>query len=136
SGAEGDLNDLWKYSAGEWTWVGGANVIKQQGKYGTQGIAASGNIPGARDSAVSWTDAAGNFWVLGGFGYDSVGSVGILNDLWKYSTGEWTWVAGSNRVNEKGTYGSPGIAAPNNIPGARAIAASWTDAAGDLWLFG
>jgi hypothetical protein len=64
--------------------MGGSNVVNQEGKYGTQGTAAASNIPGARDVAVAWTDAAGNFWFFGGYGYDSAGTAGLLNDLWKY----------------------------------------------------
>src|ERR1035437_113432 len=136
-GAAGGLNDLWKYSAnaGEWTWMGGANVVNQPGTYGTQGTAASGNVPGARCFAVSWTDAAGNFWLFGGDGF-STGTSGALNDLWKYSAGEWTWMGGANVVNQPGTDGTQGTAAPGNIPGARGNAVSWTDAVGNFWLFG
>ena len=43
----------------------------QPGVYGTLGIAAAGNIPGARDSAATWTDSNGNFWLFGGEGADS-----------------------------------------------------------------
>jgi len=81
----GILSDLWRYNAGEWTWVGGPNVGDQAGVYGTQGTAASGNIPGARYSAASWTDPSGNFWLFGGNGNDSSGALGYLNDLWKYA---------------------------------------------------
>jgi N-acetylneuraminic acid mutarotase len=135
-GAFNYLNDLWKYSAGQWTWMGGSNVINQTGTYGTQGTAASTNVPGARGSAVSWTDKAGNLWLFGGAGYDSVGSRGYLNDLWEYGTGEWTWMGGSNIANQTGTYGTQGTAASTNVPGARVSGASWTDAAGNVWLFG
>ena len=69
-----DLNDLWKYSGGEWTWMGGSNVANLQGTYGTEGAAAASNVPGARDGAVVWTDAAGNLWLLGGNGYYSLGT--------------------------------------------------------------
>ncbi|MGO9084441.1 MAG: hypothetical protein ACLQBK_04375 [Candidatus Sulfotelmatobacter sp.] len=73
----------------EWTWENGADVINQAGTYGTQGTAASSNVPGAREEAMSWTDASGNFWLFGGVGYDSAGNTaGRLNDLWKYSAGE------------------------------------------------
>jgi N-acetylneuraminic acid mutarotase len=137
TGQAGDLNDLWKYSAGEWTWMGGANVVNQQGVYGTLGTATPGNIPGARDSGVSWTDASGNFWLFGGTDHDdSTNTGGFLNDLWKYSAGEWTWMGGSNLPNQLGTYGTQGTAASGNIPGARVEAVNWTDAAGNLWLFG
>lgn len=131
------LNDLWKYSAGQWTWMGGSNLGGQLGVYGTQGVAAATNVPGARSNAVAWTDASGNFWLFGGFGLDSVGPFsGGLNDLWEYSAGSWIWVSGSNFVNQKGIYGTQGVPAPGNVPGARAGASGWIDSAGTLWLFG
>ena len=129
------LNDLWKYSAGEWTWMSGANVVSQPGTYGTLGTAAPGNVPGARYYSVGWTDASGNFWLFGGIGVDSNGSDGSLNDLWKYSAGEWTWMGGSNVVNQAGTYGTHGTAASSNVPGARYYSVGWTDASGNLWLW-
>jgi N-acetylneuraminic acid mutarotase len=132
----GYLNDLWKYSTGEWTWIGGSNAVNKPGMYGTQNTAAPSNVPGARQLAVSWADATGNFWLFGGQGYDSAGALDELNDLWKYNAGEWTWMGGSNVVNQPGTYGTQGIAAPSNVPGARQSAVSWADAAGDIWLFG
>ncbi len=35
-----------------------------------------------------------------------------------------------------GVYGAQGIPAANNVPGSRWYAISWTDHAGNLWLFG
>jgi N-acetylneuraminic acid mutarotase len=130
------LNDLWEYSAGEWTWMGGSNLSGEAGTYGTEGTAAPGNIPGGRAYAITWTDAAGNFWLFGGSGLDSTGSLTSLNDLWKYSAGQWTWMSGSDVGNKNGTYGTEGTAAPGNIPGGRGYGVSWADAAGNLWLFG
>lgn len=135
-GSGGQLNDLWKFSGGEWTWVSGSNVIRQPGVYGVQGTPAPGNVPGTRESAMSWTDAAGNFWLFGGFGYDSTGAMGDLNDLWKYSGGQWTWVSGSNIVNQSGSYGILGTPSSANVPGARDTAQTWIDPSGNLWLFG
>jgi hypothetical protein len=79
----GDLNDLWEYSPAtkEWTWVDGSNTGTQQGPsgvYGTLGFPAATNVPGGRDSAVSWTDSSGNFWLFGGESTES------FNDLWTY----------------------------------------------------
>ena len=73
------LNDLWKYSpsTNEWTWIGGSNITAQSGIYGTLGISNSSNIPGARYGSNSWTDSMGNFWIFGGYGYDSIGHLGI-----------------------------------------------------------
>jgi N-acetylneuraminic acid mutarotase len=132
----GILNDLWKYSAGEWTWMGGSNAFDQSGSYGVQGLAAASNIPGARYGAASWTDSEGNFWLFGGWGYDEIGTQGVLSDLWEYSNGMWTWVSGPNVANQAGNYGVHGTAAPSNAPGARDFAVAWTDAAGRFWLFG
>ena len=103
--------------------------------YGTEGTAAANNTPGARRQPITWTDAAGNFWLFGG---NSVGNVGMLNDLWEYgpSAGQWVWQGGSEMVGAAASYGSQGAAAAGNNPGAREGAARWTDAAGNLWLFG
>ena len=130
------LNDLWKYSNGAWAWIGGSNLIDTPGTYGTQGISGSKNTPGARSEAVSWIDAAGNLWLFGGIGLDSMDNYGELNDLWKYSGGQWTWMAGANEIAQLGVYGTQGSASANNVPGARDWEAGWTDKAGNLWLFG
>ena len=131
-----ELNDFWKYDGSAWTWMGGSTSPRQPGVYGTQGVAASTNIPGARFGARSWTDASGAFWLFGGTGVNGVNQGVVLNDLWKYSGGQWTWVAGSNLGDVLGVYGTLGVAAANNTPGARQFAASWNDAAGNFWLFG
>jgi N-acetylneuraminic acid mutarotase len=121
-----------------WTWVGGAKKVDAKGVYGTQGVAAAGNVPGARDSAATWIDAAGDLWLFGGYGYDSTGAVGDLSDLWRYSpgSGQWTWIGGSNRVDADGAYGTQGTAAAGNVPGARIRSGTWIDSSGNLWLFG
>ncbi|MGA8706680.1 MAG: kelch repeat-containing protein [Steroidobacteraceae bacterium] len=118
-----------------WTWVAGAEYVNAPGVYGTKGTAAAGNTPGARRQPTAWTDAAGNFWLFGG---NSVGNVGVLDDLWEFSStaGQWVWQGGSQIVGAAASYGSPGVAAAANNPGAREGAASWADAAGNLWLFG
>jgi Galactose oxidase, central domain len=140
AGTQALLNDLWRYSAdaGKWTWVSGSSTALAKGVYGTLGMAAANNLPGARTSGDSWTDSAGVLWLFGGFGIDSTGASGDLNDLWRYSpgTGQWTWVSGSSTVNATGVYGTLGVAAPGNVPGARSGSVSWIDSAGDLWLLG
>jgi N-acetylneuraminic acid mutarotase len=134
------FNDLWKYtqSTGQWTWVSGANTTDASGVYGTQGVAAAANVPGARCYAASWFDSSGNLWLFGGSGYDAAGGHGYLNDLWKYSpsSGQWTWIAGPSVVGGSGIYGTQGTAAASNVPGARDGASVWMDAQGNTWLFG
>jgi hypothetical protein len=141
AGTYGWLNDLWEYSpaSGLWTWVGGSDTTQAPGVYGTQGAAAASNVPGARAYESTWTDSSGNFWLFGGVGYDyTTSSYFYFNDAWKYSpsSGEWTWVSGSNAPNVTGVYGTQGVAAATNAPGARAGAATWRDSGGNLWLFG
>jgi N-acetylneuraminic acid mutarotase len=136
SGSSGRLNDLWKFDGTNWTWVSGSNATNQYGVYGTKGTAAPGNVPGARESSVSWVDASGNLWLFGGVGYATSGSSGRLNDLWRFDGTNWTWVSGSNATWQYGVYGTKGVAAPGNVPGARDASVSWIDASGNLWLFG
>ncbi len=140
AGAVGELNDLWRYSpsSGQWTWVGGGNGNNAAGVYGTQGTAAAGNVPGARQAASSSVDTSGNLYLVAGYGYDSTGVLGPLNDVWRFTpgTGEWTWVSGANVDDALGVYGTQGSAAAGNVPGARQAANSWIDSSGNLWLFG
>jgi N-acetylneuraminic acid mutarotase len=149
----GWLNDLWKFNpqTKEWAWMGGSSTIPgldggQPGTYGTMGTPAAGNVPGARDSASRWTDNSGNFWLLGGSGFDTNGHQGELNDLWEFnpSTNQWVWITGSSTLTlypdgnyyEPGVYGALGMRAAGNLPGSRNAAMSWTDSDGYFWLFG
>jgi hypothetical protein len=128
---------------GDWTWMTLLSTSQSQtGAYGIQGVPSPLNFPGQRYGSSSWTDAAGNLWLFGGFGYPSLLASDLgpnsLNDLWKYtpSTGAWEWVTGSDGVNAAGVYGTKGVPSANNTPGARFGATSWTDQSGNLWLFG
>jgi len=69
---------------GAWSLVSGGNVNNHAGVYGTLGTPAAGNMPGGRAGSAFWTDNKGNFWVLGGRGFDSNGNYAQLNDLWEY----------------------------------------------------
>ena len=136
AGTTGELNDLWKFDGTNWTWVSGSSLANQIGAYGTKGTASPSNVPGARASLVTWADASGNLWLFGGLGLDSAGTGGSLSDLWKFDGSSWTWVSGSNTVNQSAVYGTLGTASPSNAPGARFNAVSWIDSNGALWLFG
>lgn len=137
----GLLNDLWSRDAntGEWTWQAGATTTGAGGAYGVQGQGLSSNLPGARSGAVTWIGNNGKLWLFGGTGRDaSAAGTGVLNDLWSFDpvTSEWAWHKGSNFVNANGTYGTKGLAASSNTPGARVGASGWVDSSGRLWLFG
>lgn len=134
------LNDLWKYDpvSNLWTWMNGSNSLNQLGTYGLKGIADVSNAPGSRFDAFGCVDPSGDLWYMGGSGYDVNGSVSVLNDLWKYNlaTNEWTWISGSNTVNQAGVYGTKGVASSRNVPGARLSSLIWADGEGKLWLYG
>jgi hypothetical protein len=142
-------NDLWKFDTssfnpsdstsytsnpGQWTWESGPNTenFDQNGVYPP----TANPYPGARVNAVTWTDGSGNFWLFGGYGKDGAGTLGFLNDLWKYAGGTWTFVSGSSLANQSGIYGTQGTPSGSNAPGGRQEAAGWVDANGNFWLFG
>ena len=140
------LNDLWKYDPsalspltyttkeGQWTWEGGSPTLADESGNYTSGTL----LPGARTNAVTWTDASGNLWLFGGYGYDGSGNIGFLNDLWKFNGTTWTWISGgsTNLANQFGNYGAQGTPASSNMPGGRQEAVGWADSLGNLWLFG
>ncbi len=130
------LNDLWKYdvSSNMWTWIKG-DSIQSIGSYGIKGISNVSNEPPGRCAYSRWKDVDGNFWMFGGFSYN----YGYLNDLWKYdlSTNMWTWINGSDIIDEPGNQGTPCINSNTNSPSSRMEAkACWTDAFNNFWLFG
>ena len=134
SGSSGGLNDLWELSSQKtaWTWISGSNTINTGPSYGTLGVAVAGNMPGYRTASCSATDQFRNFWLYGGVGKDAIGTVGELDDLWKYSPSarQWTWMAGHNVSGSATQYNAGGY------PGARESSIMWSDASNNLWLFG
>jgi N-acetylneuraminic acid mutarotase len=135
------LNDLWEFDPAsmQWTYISGSEQTGASGVYGTIGVPATSNVPGARGGGTVWTDTAGNVWLFGGFGYDHLGAEGFINDLWTYNptTQQWTWVSGPDVTNmSSGNYGALGTPATTNQPGSRIFASGWTDTTGHLWLFG
>jgi hypothetical protein len=130
----GFVNDLWRFDGTNWTWMSGASTLNQVGVYGSRGAPASPNVPGARLGSPSWR-SGGNLWLFGGDGPPG-GNAGSFNDLWRFDGTNWTWVSGSTTINQKGTYGTKGVPAATNVPGARTWGVSWVDAWGNPWLFG
>jgi N-acetylneuraminic acid mutarotase len=138
-GSGGYLSDSWKFDVdtSEWTWVSGSNLANRHsaGVYGTQGKSAANTTPGDREAFAAWRDNYGYLWLFGGMGYDSGGTFGLLNDLWKFNGSVWEWVSGSKTVSQSGTYGTKGTADSDNTPGSRIYSASCIDS-NTLWLFG
>ena len=131
AGNNGYQNDLWQYDPAttNWVWLKGSIYKNQAGVYGVKGTAATSNTPGARQYLSSWS-LNNKFYIWGGYGRDNVGisgNSGGLNDLWQYdlATNNWTWLRGSNIINQFGVYGNQGVASVLNEPGARYQATSW-----------
>lgn len=138
-GNSGSKNDLWKYSVttNEWTWVSGDTLVASFADYGIKAVPSPTNKPGARFSGVMWNDNDDNLYAFGGYGYNSWTS-GWSNDFFRYnvSTDQWTWLNGDSAREPRGTFGTPGVFAPENEPGYKQYASGWTDDLGNLWLFG
>jgi N-acetylneuraminic acid mutarotase len=132
---QADLNDLWEFDPATniWTWLKGYNgttIPNSEGSYGTIGVASSTNLPPGRDGAMKWT-LNNKLYLMGGY------ASGIRNDLWEYdpSTNNWTWIKGANTTNQVGNYGTFGVEAATNVPGARYSSASCV-VNGKFYLFG
>jgi Galactose oxidase, central domain len=129
--------------AGEWTYQFGYQGGTTSAAYfGTKGQPSILNNPGAREGGVTWTDASGNLWMLGGYG-DSSSYIGYLNDIWEWNvtTRQWTWMGGDGNVAppyyaNAGVYGMQGVATASNLPGGRVAAQHWIDATGKIWMYG
>ncbi len=164
----GPLNDVLEYNptTNQWVWMAGSNAFtcsynsdyfktycEQLATINTQGTFAAGNTPGGRDGEVTWTDSAGNFWLFGGFSYDSLGTPGDFNDLWEFSPtlNEWAFMGGVSTItcvnwpaegfcvgsdSPQPQYGTLGTPAAGNTPGGRTQAVGWTDSQGNVWVFG
>jgi gliding motility-associated-like protein len=50
--------------------------------------------------------------------------------------GSWTWMKGSDTVKKNAIVGTQGVPDPANDGGSRSSAGTWTDAAGNFWVFG
>lgn len=129
------FDDLWKYDGTNWTWMAGSNSIDQLGNYGTQGVTSPSNLPGARRSLVGWY-SGGNHYIFGGRGFDSTGAAGILNDVWRWDGANWTWIKGSNLIDQLSSYGTINVTASSNTPGSRNYFSGVVDSSGHLILFG
>ena len=139
----GGASDMWKFSTGsmQWAWMAGNSVSSPTAGGIYSHVASASNLPGQRNSGSTWIDSSGNLWMFGGYGTDSNGLIGYMNDLWYYSTATnwWTWVGGSSQGgNSAGApvWGTMGSASAANQPNPRSNAAQWTSPGGMFYMFG
>lgn len=151
SGVAGGAYTILPVPPNTWTWMrGDPSGFNASGNYGELALPLAQNQPGARVGSVGWTDNSGNLWLFGGYGYDSAGNPGDLNDLWEYlaADGVWVWMGGSSALAcstnlgvtsckpAAGVYGTLGQPSAASYPGGRESSVSWVDSSGNLWLFG
>ncbi|MCB0782376.1 MAG: hypothetical protein KDC03_23045 [Flavobacteriales bacterium] len=132
--------DLWRYDPvlEQWAWVKGPAAPNFTGNYGVQGVEDPNNMPPARGfGAATWTDTTGNLWLFGGTAY--IDDYIYYSDLWRFdtSTENWTWINGTQQVEQAPIHGTQGVPDISSTPGSRAeMIATWTDRDNNLWLFG
>eukprot|EP01122_Echinamoeba_exundans_P001795 TRINITY_DN11786_c0_g1_i1.p1 TRINITY_DN11786_c0_g1~~TRINITY_DN11786_c0_g1_i1.p1 ORF type:complete len:558 (+),score=66.75 TRINITY_DN11786_c0_g1_i1:27-1700(+) len=133
-------SDLWKYSLADnkWTWIGG--TAAEVANFGTKGVAAASNWPGARNAHMTAIDTASRtLWLFAGRGLVSTGSDMMMNDLWKYSIADqqWTWVSGDNYYNQNPVFPDKGVPSSTLFPPIRQRGCIWLDTVQqELWIFG
>jgi Kelch motif len=137
SGNTGYFNDLWEYdpATNNWTWLKGSSTTYQLGVYGTLGVASSSNVPGARRASSTWV-YSNKLYLFGGSAYNGSATL-YHNDLWEYdpASNNWRWINGSTSTGQFGVYGTMGVAASTNTPGAREQTFTWVN--GDkTYIFG
>jgi hypothetical protein len=120
----------------DWTWMGGDNTANQYGLYSAPSMPVTSvvtNTPGGTRYPATWTDLNGNLWLFSGYGYSTVTTVpqpAFFQEMWNYaSTADY-----GGSYNDYWTNVTPAMASP--VPAGRWGAVTWTDTAGNLWLFG
>lgn len=121
---------MYNLTSGWWTWLNGGNYDTHPGEYGTKGVAAQGNMPPSRSyHAMAFDDLTRSIFVFSG----QTAIMTFSNDLWMYNltSGWWTWLSGSSTTSDyAGVFGQKGVAAPENVPGARLYTSMETDSDG------
>jgi len=149
----------------DWTWKSGPLTAGQLGKFVSPPSSPNTNTPGGRDYAAAWTDGFGRHWMFGGYGEELTGKTppdlpGYLNDMWLFDQSSGGWIPANAPITtldglapatppcatcvstaDMGNFESVDLVAdtsgaPGAGPGGRWGGVTWTDAAGNLWLFG
>ena len=133
SGCGVGLDTLFSSSAthfiplGSWAWLTGSSTAVNL----SNNNSALPYYPSSRSYVANWVDSSGNFYLFGGFGDNTVGGTGYLNDFWKFNGSAWTFISGSANLNQRSTFGSPGT------PGAREQGnCAYNSSNGHFFLFG
>jgi hypothetical protein len=124
-------NDLWKFSEGVWTWIGGSNTTDDDGYDSGLEVEDPRNRPSARQGAAACLDRHNRLWMFGGGTHLTASA-----ELWTYRNGSWLWISGS-KGNVGGTYPNKGIPISWALPKSRYDGNMVCDPNSDtLWIFG
>jgi hypothetical protein len=125
----GIYQDLWKYNilSNMWTWMKGDSTFGYDGTnahYGIKGIEDPMNHPPyTKEMGVTWTDDAGDLWM-----------VDIHGCLWRYrlQSNNWCWMNGDTLGHTK--YGQQFIPSLTTTPGETYFDYTrWKDSDGNFW---
>lgn len=136
------IGDLWKYDPATnfWTFFNQNSSLMSRDSFDVKGVESPSTLPATRYGASGWTDPSGNLWMFGGTTLDINGNLYLfsMNDLLKYNpnTNRWSLEQEHREGAQLNIYGTKGVANSVNKPSGRYGAASCTDAAGNLWIFG
>lgn len=141
----GSLNDLWRYDKinNSWAFMSGsaisATTLPVRGVIGVEDPSYN---PGCRYAANGFVGKDGYLYLYGGIQALGATNPYVYSDMWRYNTktNMWAWVSGSSTVTA-GTpllpsYGTKLIQSPANTPGGRFSGVTYTDSAGNFWLYG
>ena len=139
SSAMGTLNDFWSYDVnlGQWAWVSGTNIINDAGVAGTLNVPSTSNVPASRYYQNMALDSNGMVYIIGG-NHDAGFAFGSCNDTWRYDlcTNTWAWVAGTQTIDDNGSFGTLNTPAATNVPSARYGQTVATNANARYYMFG
>lgn len=134
-----NLEAMWKWDGTNFAFMGGSTATNPTPNYGSLGVPDSSNFPRTTNSAngQTWVDpSTGHLWLYGGYGKDAAGVFDELDALWKYDGTQWTWVGGSNSVNQVPVRGASEVFHASHTPGARDAGVALVDSRGKVWLIG
>jgi hypothetical protein len=124
-------NDLWRFSEGMWTWIGGSNTTNDFGYDGGREVEDPLNRPQSRQAAGACLDRHNQLWLFGGRTH-----IYASAELWTYRNSSWLWISGS-KGNQQGIYPPKGIPASYALPESRIHCQMACDPNSDtLWIFG
>jgi len=118
--------------------MGGHTGLNVQSYVGTMGVPDPAVRPsGLENFDAGYDPGSDTAYIWGGTGKTSLGSIGNLDNMFKWDGTNFTWVYGSDALNQASVYGAKGVTAGTNRIGARVGDGKVLfDKNGMMWKFG